>query len=211
LDTKRFSCIFAHEGIVASLATSFLFYSLSAMKIRRDNAIAVVVDVQERLFPHIHEHAELAANIEKFIVGMQILNLPIIVTEQYVKGLGRTLPQLQTALADYYSPMEKISFSCCGEKEFTDSLENLGRKQILLVGIESHICVLQTALDLREKNYRPIIIEDCVSSRKANDKRLAIERMRRAGCIITSLESVLFELCVVAGTEAFKQISQLVK
>lgn len=181
------------------------------MKIRRDNALAVVVDVQERLFPHIDEHTELAVAIEKFIQGMQILNLPIIVTEQYVKGLGRTLPQLQTALSDYYSPMEKITFSCCGEQEFIDSLENLGRRQILLVGIESHICILQTALDLRERNYRPIIIEDCVSSRKPNDKRIAIERMRRSGCIITSLESALFELCTVAGTDTFKKISQLVK
>jgi nicotinamidase-related amidase len=181
------------------------------MKIRRDNTIAVVVDAQERLFPHIHEQQELAGNIEKFIIGMQILNLPIIVTEQYVKGLGRTLPRFQTALSDYYSPMEKISFSCCGEQEFLDSLENLGRKQILLVGIEAHICVLQTALDLRERQYRPVIIEDCISSRKPNDKRIAIERMRRAGCAITTLESVLFELCVVAGTDMFKQISQLVK
>ncbi len=182
-----------------------------SMKIRRDNALAVVVDAQERLFPHIHEHTELAASIEKFIVGMQILNLPIIVTEQYVKGLGQTLPVLQKALSDYYSPMEKMTFSCCGEQEFIDSLENLGRRQILLVGIEAHICVLQTALDLREKNYRPIIIEDCVSSRKPNDKRLAIERMRRSGCIITTLESVLFELCGTAATPAFKPISQLIK
>lgn len=181
------------------------------MKIRRDSALAVVVDVQERLFPHIHEHNELAANIEKFIVGMQILNLPIVVTEQYVKGLGRTLPALQTALADYYSPMEKITFSCCGEAEFVDSLENLGRRQILIVGIEAHICVLQTALDLRERNYRPVVIEDCISSRKPHDKRIAVERMRRSGCIITTLESVLFELCQTAATPAFKQISQLIK
>jgi nicotinamidase-related amidase len=181
------------------------------MKICRDNVVAVVVDVQERLFPHIHECDVLERSIEKFIRGMQILNLPIIVTEQYVKGLGQTIPSVQTALADYYLPMEKMSFSCCGEREFTDSLENLGRRQIMLVGIESHICILQTALDLRERNYRPVVIEDCVGSRKPNDKRIAIERMRRAGCIITTLESVLFELCVAAGTDAFKSISRLVK
>jgi hypothetical protein len=181
------------------------------MKIRRDTALAVVIDVQDRLFPHISDHAELALSLEKFIVGMQIMNLPIVVTEQYVKGLGQTIKPLQAVLTDYYSPIEKITFSCCGEAEFTDSLENLGRKQILLVGIEAHICVLQTALDLREKGYRPVIIEDCVASRKPNDKRIAIERMRQAGCAITSLESLLFELCAVAGTDIFKQISRLVK
>jgi nicotinamidase-related amidase len=181
------------------------------MRIRRDNAIAVVIDVQERLFPHIHDHEQLGKDIEKFIIGMQILNLPIIVTEQYSKGLGKTIAPLQTALADYYSPMEKITFSCCGEQEFVDSLENLGRKQVLLVGIETHVCVLQTALDLRAAGYRPVVIEDCISSRKPNDKHVAIERMRRAGCIITTMESVLFELCGVAGTETFRSISKLVK
>lgn len=181
------------------------------MKIRRDNAIAVVVDVQERLFPHIDGYEQLEKEIEKFIIGMQILNMPIIVTEQYSKGLGATIPSIQTALADYYSPMEKISFSCCGEQEFMDSLENLGRKQILLVGIETHVCVLQTALDLRAAGYRPVVIEDCVASRKPNDKRVAIERMRRAGCVMTTMESVLFELCSVAGTDTFRSISKLVK
>jgi nicotinamidase-related amidase len=181
------------------------------MKIRRDNAIAVVVDVQERLFPHIDDHEQLGKNIEKFVIGMQILNMPIIVTEQYPKGLGTTIPPLQIALADYYSPMEKMSFSCSGEREFMDSLENLGRKQILIVGIETHVCVLQTALDLRSAGYRPVVMEDCVSSRRSNDKHVAIERMRRAGCIITTMESVLFELCAVAGTETFRNISKLVK
>lgn len=181
------------------------------MRIRRDNAIAVVIDVQERLFPHIYNYEQLGKDIETFIIGMQILNLPIIVTEQYSKGLGKTIAPLQVALADYYSPMEKITFSCCGEQEFTDSLENLGRKQILLVGIETHVCVLQTALDLHAAGYRPVVIEDCVSSRKPNDKLIAIERLRRAGCIIATMESVLFELCGIAGTETFKSISKLVK
>jgi nicotinamidase-related amidase len=181
------------------------------MRIRRDKAIAVVIDVQERLFPHIHDHEQLGTNIEKCIIGMQILNLPIFVTEQYTKGLGKTIAPLQIALADYYSPMEKITFSCCGEQEFVDSLENLGRKQVLLVGIEAHVCILQTALDLRVAGYQPVILEDCVSSRAPNDKRVAIERMRCAGCIITTMESVLFELCGTAGTETFRSISKLVK
>ncbi|TAE24282.1 MAG: hydrolase [Candidatus Kapaibacterium sp.] len=181
------------------------------MRIRRDNAITVVIDVQDRLFPHIDGHTDLEQRLEKCIVGMQILNMPMIVTEQYPQGLGRTIPSLQAALSDYYSPMEKMTFSCCGEQEFTDSLENLGRKQVLLIGIEAHICVLQTALDLRAAGYRPVILEDCVSSRKTNDKRVAIERMRRAGCVITTMESAIFELCGTAGTETFKRLSKLMK
>ncbi|MCS6808054.1 MAG: isochorismatase family protein [Bacteroidota bacterium] len=181
------------------------------MKIRCDNALAVVIDVQERLFPHMYDKDSLADAIEKFIHGVQVLNLPVIVTEQYTKGLGKTLSQLQTALADYYSPLEKMTFSCCGNKEFTDSLDNLGRRQILLVGIEAHICVLQTALDLRERRYHPVILEDCISSRKPNDKRIAIQRMQGMGCTITTLEAVLFELCGTASVPAFKQIYQIVK
>lgn len=181
------------------------------MRIRRDNVIGVVIDVQERLFPHIHEHNALTAKVDTFIRGMQILNLPLFVTEQYTKGLGKTISSIQTSLGDYYTPIEKIDFSCCGVDEFMESLDNLGRKQIILTGIETHVCVLQTAMDLVEHKYTPIIVADCVSSRRINDKMIALERMRDAGCIITTVESILFELCAVAGNDTFKQISQLVK
>jgi nicotinamidase-related amidase len=182
-----------------------------SLRVTKDHAVGVVVDVQDRLFPHIHECELLAAHTEKLVRGMNILNLPVFVTEQYVKGLGRTIQPLQNALGDLYAPMEKMAFSCCGSQEFSEVIENLGRRFVILAGIEAHICVLQTALDLRQLGYTPVVVEDCVSSRKPNDKAVALKRMRKAGCIITTVESLLFELTVVAGTDTFKQISALVK
>jgi nicotinamidase-related amidase len=169
------------------------------------------VDIQDRLFPHIYDHQTIAAATTKLVQGLHVLNVPIFVTEQYVEGLGRTTQPIQNALKDLYSPIEKITFSCCGSQEFMEVIENLQRKFVILCGIEAHICVLQTALDLREAGYTPVIVEDCVGSRTANDKAIALKRLRKAGCVVTTFESILFELCVVAGTETFKQISSIVK
>jgi hypothetical protein len=180
-------------------------------RIRKDGIVAVMVDIQERLFPHIHDHALLEAQCSKLTRGLQVLSVPIFVTEQYVKGLGRTITPLQNALGDLYSPMEKLTFSCCGVQEFVEVIDNLSRNYVLLYGIEAHICLLQTALDLREMGYTPVVVEDCCGSRNLNDKAVAMKRARKAGCIITTAESILFELCVQAGTDTFKQISALVK
>jgi nicotinamidase-related amidase len=180
-------------------------------RIRKDSLVAVMVDIQEKLFPHIHDHDALGVSCAKLTGGLQALSVPIFVTEQYVKGLGRTTKPLQDALGDLYSPIEKLTFSCCGSQEFVEVIDNLSRNYVLLYGIEAHICVLQTALDLREMGYTPVIVEDCVGTRHPSDKAVALKRMRKAGCIITTMESILFELCVIAGTETFKKISALVK
>jgi nicotinamidase-related amidase len=171
---------------------------------------AICIDIQERLFPHINEHNELARKCAVLIRGLRVLDVPIMVTEQYVKGLGATIPVIHEALGDY-SPIEKITFSCCGAPEVEAHVLNGHRTSVLLFGIETHVCVQQTALDLLAQGRKVVIIEDCVSSRSANDKRVAIERMRQAGAVITTMESVLFELLGQAGTEQFKQISALVK
>ncbi len=171
---------------------------------------AICVDIQERLFPHIHEHDELARRCVILIQGLRLLNVPIIVTEQYVKGLGPTIPSISQALGEY-NPIEKITFSCCGAPEVEAQVLGSNRRHVILFGIETHVCVQQTALDLLGQGRTVVIIEDCVSSRSPNDKRVAIERMRQAGAVITTTESVLFELLRQAGTETFKQISALVK
>lgn len=171
---------------------------------------AICIDIQERLFPHIHEYNELARRSAILIRGLQILEIPIHVTEQYVKGLGTTVPSIHEALGDY-DAIEKITFSCCGATDIEAHILGSSRHYVLLFGIETHVCVLQTALDLIELGRTVIIVEDCVSSRSANDKRVAIERMRQEGAIITTMESVLFEFLREAGTDAFKQISSLVK
>ena len=180
------------------------------MRILKDETIALIVDIQERLFPHIFEHEQLALHTSILIQGLQILNIPVIATQQYTKGLGSTIPSIRQILDDY-EPVEKLSFSCCDNEIFMKKLEDTGKKKVIIAGIESHICVQQTTLDLLSKGFVPIVIEDCVSSRKASDKHIAVERMRTEGAIITTYESILFELCRFAGNDIFKAISKLVK
>jgi nicotinamidase-related amidase len=175
-----------------------------------NHAVAICVDIQERLFPHIHENEALVRRCEILIKGLRVLNVPIIVTQQYTKGLGPTIAPIATALGEF-EPIEKMTFSACGNDDVEARVLGSARHQVILFGIETHVCVLQTGLDLIAQGQKAIIVEDCVSSRSADDKRIAIERLRHAGAIITSSESILFELLRVAGTEQFKSISALVK
>jgi nicotinamidase-related amidase len=180
------------------------------MRILQNETAAVVVDIQERLLPHIFQWEQTLQNCLKLIDGLQVLSVPILVTQQYTKGLGPTDPSIVTKISGF-SHIEKNTFSCCGEPAFTEKLSYLGKKNIILCGIETHVCVLQTCLDLIESGFIPVVVEDCVSSRKHNDKVIAIERMRQEGARITTMESILFELTRSAGTETFKSISKLVK
>ena len=179
------------------------------MRILSDNSLAVIIDVQERLFPHMHERESLEKNLNKLLSGLIILDLPVIFTEQYSKGLGLTIPSLTAFIRP--SAIEKNSFSCCDNPAFMQSLENSGKKNVLIAGIESHVCVLQTVIDLTEKGFRPVVIEDCVTSRNPNDRIISIQRMHQEGAIISTLESILFELLRTSGTARFKEISKLVK
>ena len=180
------------------------------MRILRDQTAGLVIDIQERLFPFIYGNDVLALNSGILIQGLQSLEIPIIVTEQYTKGLGPTILPIQQFF-ESKQPVEKLAFSCCDEPAFMQNLTVLGKKFIVITGIESHVCVMQTAIDLLELNFIPVIVEDCVSSRRLNDKQMAIARMRKSGAIITTYESVLFELLRYSGTGEFKTISKLVK
>lgn len=180
------------------------------MRILRDKTAGLLIDIQERLFPHIYENEILALNSGILIKGLQELRIPIVVTEQYTKGLGPTILPLQQLFTDV-QPLEKLAFSCCDDASFMKQLDALNKRFIVITGIESHVCVLQTCIDLLEKNYIPVIVEDCISSRRINDKNIAIRRMRSMGAIITTYESVLFELLRYSGTDEFKAISKLVK
>ncbi len=179
------------------------------MRLLKDRSAAVIVDVQEKLFPHIHEHDSMRDAQLILIEGLQHLGIPIRMTEQYKKGLGETLPSLREKLG--MEGFEKIAFSCCDDETFAGELEELDRQIIILAGIETHVCVLQTAIDLLEKGYQPVVVADCVSSRKPGDKQVALRRMRQEGVVITTYESLLFELCRYAGNDTFKAISKLVK
>jgi len=180
------------------------------MRINRQMSAGLLVDVQEKLFPHMDQHDELLRRTRILLEGLQLLQVPLLVTEQYPKGLGSTLEPL-SMLLDKQDVIEKLSFSCCGEAAFSDTLRSLDRSTIILCGIEAHVCVLQTAVDLLEGGFAVVVVEDCISSRNPEDKRVAVERMRSEGAVISTCESLLFELTEVAGTDEFKAISRLIK
>lgn len=170
----------------------------------------MIIDIQERLLPHIYEHEVVLQHTQILIKGLQILDIPIIVTEQYTKGLGFTVEPIKSLFTSFES-LEKISFSCCDDKAFSTELASLSKKFVIMAGIETHVCVLQTALDLLDNGFTPVVVADCVSSRKLSDKQVALARIQNSGGIITTYESILFELTRFAGNDTFKAISKLVK
>ena len=180
------------------------------MRILKDRTAALIIDFQERLFPFIFENEKLLKNVPILIEGLKVLGVHIFVTEQYVKGLGPTVGPIAIALGDI-KRFEKASFSCCDEPRVMESIAVASKENIIIAGIESHVCVLQTVVDLIRSGYHPVVVEDCISSRKENDKKIAIERMRKEGAVITTYESLLFEMLRYSGTEQFKAISRLVK
>jgi len=180
------------------------------MRILKENTLGLVIDYQERLLPHIYENQQLLENTAILIEGLKALAIPLFLTEQYRKGLGPTTPEIRNLFSPF-NPMEKVSFSCCDDQDFAKALAETGQKSVVICGIEAHVCVMQTAIDLVKNHYVPVVVEDCISSRKPQDKQTALKRMRQEGVIITSCESILFELCRFAGTAQFKAISKLVK
>ena len=180
------------------------------IKIKAQDCVFVQVDVQERLFPHIADYQELEKNLIILIQGLKLHNIPIIVNEQYKKGIGETIPSLRE-LVDEYPHFEKTTFSCCGNDDGLNAIKSAGKKIVILAGIETHVCVLQTALDLLEEGFQPVLVTDCVNSRKSKDKEMAISRLIQAGVIPTTYESLLFELTQNAKNPVFKDISKLVK
>ena len=180
------------------------------MRIVKDDTIALVIDVQEKLFPHIFEAEKLERNLNILVEGLTLLHIPIIVSEQYKKGLGETIPSIKELVKDY-PHTEKTSFSCCDEPIIQEKIELSGKRNIILVGVESHVCLLQTAIDLKERGFNPIVVADCISSRTAENKQIALTRYQQEGVVLTTYESILFELCRYAQGDAFKAISKLVK
>ena len=174
----------------------------------RSNSVLLIVDIQEKLFPAIDNGRGVVENTKKFVRAAQILDLPIITTEQI--KLGDTVEDLAKLLADHPRPIRKRSFDCFGSKEFVNKLEGLDRETIFLAGIETHICVAQTALHALD-SYEVHVLADCVSSRNPENKRVGIERCRGEGAVITSVEMAIYELMEKAGTDEFREILPLVK
>jgi nicotinamidase-related amidase len=176
----------------------------------RAKAALVVIDIQERLLPMIFESERVVRNTVRLIKGARVLGIPVLVTEQYKKGLGATTAAVAAEIAGF-TQMEKIAFSACGAAGFEKALKAKKISDVILCGIEAHACVSQTCLDLLDKGFRVFVVVDAMSSRTTDNHFIAVERMRDAGGVVVSTEMVLFELLEKAGTDEFKQILALVK
>jgi nicotinamidase-related amidase len=175
-----------------------------------ENTVLLLIDFQERLFPVMYEKEKLLRNVLKLIKGIQVLEVPVIVTEQYPKGLGPTIPEIKELLPGV-KPVEKTCFSCCDEPAFGEALGVLKRKQVLIAGIEAHICVYQTAMALARAGYEVQVVGDGVASRDPENRLAALFKMGAAGVSPTTTEMALFELLKAAKGDKFKAISAIVK
>ncbi len=176
----------------------------------RENTSLLLIDIQERILKVMQKPETVIQNALKLIKGFKLLNIPIFYTEQYPKGLGSTTPRLQKEL-EGLSAIQKMSFSCFGASNFFTRLKDNNVNQVVIGGIESHVCVQQTVLDLIANGFQCNVAADAVSSRHEPDYKFALERMRAHGAEITTTESILFELLEYSGTEEFKAISKIIK
>lgn len=180
------------------------------MRLHVNDTMLIAVDIQERLLGHIHDFAQLEARMRLLVEGVLLFDIPLVLNEQYPKGLGHTVSGLTAVMNDALA-MEKVTFSCCQALPTREKILSFNKKSAIVFGIETHVCVLQTCLDLCEMGIQPFLVVDCVGSRKVKDHDVALLRMAQAGVIMSTYESVLFELCGSAKHPSFKAMSQLVK
>ena len=175
-----------------------------------ENSALILVDVQGKLAQAMHDKEKFFDAIIRLVKGARILELPILWNEQNPAGLGPTIPEI-AALLPNQKPLGKLSFSCCGNAEFIKELKQLNRQNMLVAGIEAHVCVYQTAADLVERNFAVQVVADAVASRTAENKQIGLEKSKQVGVGLTSTETVLFELLKIAKGDKFKEIINVVK
>ncbi len=174
-------------------------------------AFVCVVDLQEKLVPTQSNPAELLKRVAILMGGAAALEIPFVAARQYPKGLGEIVPEVAAQLPENTPVVDKISFSCFGTPEFRDAAAALGRKQMILIGIETHVCVLQTALDAIKLGYEVELVEDCTDSRHVSDRAAGISYLRESGVKIVTSEMLLFQLMHDSKHPAFKTISRLIR
>lgn len=181
-------------------------------KMEREQVVLIVIDAQEVLMKKMDQEVKkkVIQNIQTLITFAKEMGIPILITEQYPKGLGNTVAEIKTEMRSIL-PIEKVSFSCCGVVAFNNQLNHLGRRQILLTGIETHVCVLQTANDLIQEGYEVQVVADAVCSRKKFDWETGLRWMEKRGAMISTTEIIAFQLLKEAGTEEFRGLSKLLK
>lgn len=180
------------------------------MTLNREDTLAVFIDFQEKLMPAMHNKEVLQDKVVRLAKGLKVLDIPHIVTQQYTKGIGETIPEVAEAIGEF-EPIDKTTFSCMSHVDFINQLEIAARRNIVVCGIEAHICVQQTVEQLLEEGYNVYIPVDCISSRSQNDFLWAAERMEKAGAVMTTYESVLYELLKDSKADGFREISRIVK
>ncbi|MBN1297955.1 hydrolase [bacterium] len=178
--------------------------------LKRENACLVIIDVQGKLATLMHDAETVFRNLERIVMGCRVLDIPVIWMEQNPVGLGPTIPEIARHLSGQ-TPLCKTCFSCCGSEAFLDSIRQSGRQDILIAGIEAHICVYQTALDLLGDGYGVHVITDAVSSRTVSNRDLAMTRMAAAGAELTSVEMCLFEMLRIGEGSDFRSILKIIK
>lgn len=176
----------------------------------RSDTCLIVLDLQEPFLRTMFDRRMVIENAGKLIQAAKILGLPLIVTYQNFEKMGDTIPEIKELLPPHEA-ISKMAFSCCCDKEFKLRLQALGKKRVILCGVEAHVCVSQTAHDLLADGYVVHVPEDAVCSRKERDWRAGLEKMRQSGVIVTSTEAVIFELVERAGTDEFREILKLVR
>lgn len=178
--------------------------------LKKESTALLIIDIQERILPVIKNYEIVEENTVKLIKGFKAMRLPTYFTEQYPKGLGPTSQKILAEL-EGYTAIQKMSFSCSGAENLFEELHRKKLSQIVVTGIESHVCVQQTVLDLIANDFQVNLAADAVSSRKEIDYNIALDRMRTLGAEVTTSESILFELLEVCGTPEFKEVSKIVK
>jgi isochorismate hydrolase len=176
----------------------------------RQHSLLHIIDIQEKLFNVMHEKEQLRDNMYKLLKGVQILNLPVIWIEQYPQGLGPTIPELKELMPGQ-KPLEKMCFSSCRKPEFLEELKKKGRNQVLIMGIETHVCVYQTVIGLLDRGYDVRVVADAVSSRTRSNYEFGLRSMENRGAKLTTVEMALFELLAEAGSDQFRKISRLIR
>ncbi len=185
---------------------------LNAIRLDVDRAMLLVIDIQEKLLPLIEGGDRVVEATRRLIRGARLFELPVLVTEQYPQGIGSTVATLSEELGRAGAQtLHKTAFSCCGDEGIRAKIRKIDREQIIVCGIETHVCVQQTALDLVTMDYQVFVCADAVGSRRPADYEIALHRLRQVGAAVTTVESVLFELCQKCGTPRFKAMLELIK
>lgn len=175
------------------------------------NTVVVIIDVQEKLARVMHDRAGLVENLQKLVRGMLVLDVPVLWLEQNPSRMGATIPEIVELMGSGLKPISKMSFSGYGDPVFIENLEAISRRQVLLAGIEAHVCVYQTAAELIQRGYEVGVVADAISSRRAADRDIGVARMQSEGVKLSCVEMALFELMRSATHPAFREVLKVVR